>query len=193
MIKSICVYGASSNAIEPVYISSAELIGEKLAEKNIELIFGAGASGVMGATARGVVRKGGKLTGVAPKFFNADGVLFENCTKLIYTTTMRERKQLLEDLAGGFIVAPGGVGTYDEFFEILTLKQLCRHDKPIVIYNLQGYYNELYAMLETATDKKFLRQGSLELFKMYDDLEDLFSYLENYKPTNRSIKDLKDG
>lgn len=191
MIKSICVYGASSNAIEPVYISSAELIGEKLAEKNIELIFGAGASGVMGATARGVVRKGGKLTGVAPKFFNADGVLFENCTKLIYTTTMRERKQLLEDLAGGFIVAPGGVGTYDEFFEILTLKQLGRHNKPLAIFNVNGYYDKLLDLLDLAVNQKFMTDATNDLYQVFTDIDEMIEYILTYDETIKSITHYK--
>ena len=105
MITAITVYGASSNAIDKVYIETAELLGERLAENGIDLVFGGGASGVMGATARGAQRKNGKIIGVAPRFFNADGVLFDACTELIYTEGMRSRKQLLEDLGDAFIIA----------------------------------------------------------------------------------------
>ena len=191
----LCVYGAASSSINKGFITKVEEFGFELVKKGHSLVFGGGRNGLMGATARGVKKAGGYILGVVPKFFDEQTieVIYDECDKLIQPDTMRERKKIMEDNADAFVVLPGGIGTFEEFFEILTLKQLCRHDKPIVIYNLQGYYNELYAMLETATDKKFLRQGSLELFKMCDDLEDLFSYLENYKPTNRSIKDLKDG
>ncbi len=191
----LCVYGAASNSINKEFIDNVEQFGQQLAKRGHSLVFGAGKNGLMGATARGVKRCGGYILGVVPKFFDEQTieVIYTECDKLIQPDTMRERKKIMEDNADAFVVLPGGIGTFEEFFEILTLKQLCRHDKPIVIYNLQGYYNELYAMLETATDKKFLRQDCLELFKMCEDLDELFNYLENYKPSNRSIKDMKEG
>ncbi|MBE5754287.1 MAG: TIGR00730 family Rossman fold protein [Clostridiales bacterium] len=191
----LCVYGAASSSINQEFIDKVEQFGFQLAKKGHSLVFGAGKNGLMGATARGVKKAGGYILGVVPKFFDEQTieVIYDECDELIQPDTMRERKKIMEDNADAFVVVPGGIGTFEEFFEILTLKQLCRHDKPIVIYNLQGYYNELYAMLETATDKKFLRKDCLELFKICDDLEELFNYLENYKPTNRSIKDMKDG
>ena len=191
----LCVYGAASSSINQEFIDKVEQFGFQLAKKGHSLVFGAGKNGLMGATARGVKRCGGHILGVVPKFFDEQiiEVIYDECDELIQPDTMRERKKIMEDNADAFVVVPGGIGTFEEFFEILTLKQLCRHDKPIVIYNLQGYYNELYAMLETATDKKFLRKDCLDLFKMCDNLDDLFNYLENYKSTNRSIKDMKDG
>ena len=115
------------------------------------------------------------------------------CTELIMPDTMRERKQIMEDKSDAFIIVPGGIGTFEEFFEILTLKQLCRHNKPIAIYNLNGYYNSLNLVLKEAIDKKFIREDCFELYKITDDLEELFSYLETPVKSVRTIKQLKDG
>jgi uncharacterized protein (TIGR00730 family) len=105
---------------------------------------------------------------------------------------MRERKQLMEDNADAFIVVPGGIGTYEEFFEILTLKQLCRHKKPIAIYNVMGYYDSLFAVMKGAIDKNFIKENCLDLFKITDNLDELFDYIENDK-LDYTVKDLKEG
>lgn len=180
MIKTICVYGASSNAIDSLYITAAERLGEKISAKGYALIFGGGASGVMGGTARGCEKNHGKIIGVAPKFFNADGVLFENCDDLIYTESMRERKGIFEKQSDAFIIAPGGIGTFDEFFEILTLKQLGRHNKPIAVYNVNGYYDSMINFLNNSVAQKFMNEHTLELFKIFDNDDDVLNYIENY-------------
>ena len=130
---NICVYGASSNLIADIYISACEDLGRKIAKDGHTLIFGCGAAGFMGASARGAKEAGGEIIGITPEFFNVDGMLYEDCDQVIRTETMRERKRILEEKSDAFIVAPGGIGTFDEFFEILTLKQLSRHTKAIVI------------------------------------------------------------
>lgn len=176
---NICIYGASSNAIDPVYLTRVEALGENLAKRGHGLVFGAGAKGVMGAAARGFHKAGGSIKGVAPTFFNVDGILFEHCTEFVPTETMRERKQIMEDSADGFIIAPGGIGTFEEFFEILTLKQLGRHAKPIAIYNINGYYDAMLAMLQKSADEHFMREVTLDLYKVFDDDDAMIHYLEN--------------
>ena len=176
---NICIYGASSDAIDPVYLTRVENLGETLAGRGHGLVFGAGARGVMGAAARGFHKAGGNIKGVAPTFFNVDGILFEHCTEFVPTETMRERKQIMEDSADGFIIAPGGIGTFEEFFEILTLKQLGRHAKPIAIYNVNGYYDSMLAMLEKSADENFMRRLTLDLYKVFDDDNKMIDYLEN--------------
>ncbi len=176
---NICIYGASSDAIDPVYLTRVENLGETLAGRGHGLVFGAGAKGVMGAAARGFHKAGGNIKGVAPTFFNVDGILFEHCTEFVPTETMRERKQIMEDSADGFIIAPGGIGTFEEFFEILTLKQLGRHAKPIAIYNINGYYDSMLAMLEKSADENFMRRLTLDLYKVFDDDNKMIDYLEN--------------
>lgn len=176
-----CVYGASSAAIAKSYINPTEELGQKLAAHGHNIVFGGGANGLMGAVARGVHRGGGKVTGVAPTFFKVDGVLYDRCDEMIYTETMRERKKILEESSDGFIVTPGGPGTLDEFFEILTLKQLGRHTKPIAIFNIHGYFDPLQKQLESAVDKLFLAPAALKLFAVFDNPDKLIAYLENYE------------
>ena len=186
-----CVYGASSAAIADVYIRAGEHLGSLLARHGHAVVFGGGASGMMGAVARGVEKEGGELIGVAPTFFNVDGVLFENCTRMVPTKTMRERKQILEDLSDGFILTPGGIGSFDEFFEILTLKQLGQHEKPIVIYNIDGYFDAMLAMLEKAMETGFLRKTCAGLYHVTDSAEETLEYLENYVPDGKGIQYFK--
>lgn len=176
---NICVYGAAGSGIEEKFFRSAEELGEKMAERGHSLVFGGGSTGVMGSTAKGILDKGGKAIGVAPHFFRERRVLEENCTKMYYTDTMRERKLLLQELSDAFVVAPGGVGTMDEFFEILTLKQLGRHAKPIVIWNVHGYYNTLLTLLEEMKSANFIYGDTLSLFRVFENTDEMLAFLED--------------
>ena len=186
-----CVYGASSDRIKDIYIKKVEELGEKMAKRGHGLVFGAGSGGCMGAAARGAQKGGGKIIGIAPSFFNVDGVLFEDCTEMIHTKTMRERKQLLEEKSDAFIVAPGGIGTYDEFFEIITLKQLEQHSKAIAIFNVDGYYDNLKNIMQRLVDEGFMPDESLKLAEFIDDADELLDYLENYKYVRLKTEELK--
>lgn len=177
---NICVYGASSPAIAKSYVNSTEELGAKLAARGHHMIFGGGAQGLMGAAARGVKAGGGRVVGIAPSFFNVDGVLFQHCDELLYTETMRERKQKMEELADAFLVTPGGPGTLDEFFEVLTLKQLGRHTKPIAVFNIHGYYNDLKKQLESMVEKLFMPPENLKLFFFSENPDKLLEYLETH-------------
>ena len=177
-MKRICLYGASSASLAQEYYAAAHIIGEGLAGAGIGLVFGGGATGLMGAAARGADSKGGEIIGVAPKFFDEEGVLYQNCTQFIFTDTMRERKQIMEDLADGFIVTPGGIGTLEEFYEIVTLRQLGRHQKPVAILNTKGYYKPVLDMWEQAITQGFMTPACRELFVMSDDPEALLDMLE---------------
>ena len=190
----ICVFGAASPTIDPEYIQKVELLGEEMAKRGHSLVFGAGGNGLMGAAARGVHQGGGYVLGVIPKFFEEAGVeaIYDKCDKLIFTETMRQRKQTMEDNADAFIVAPGGIGTFEEHFEILTSKQLCRHNKPIVLYNVKGYYNELEEVMRQAMKKNFIRENCADLYRLTDDLDELFSYIEA-PVKDHTVKELKDG
>lgn len=191
----LCVYGAASPTIDQDYIDKVEILGKMMVERGHSLVFGGGRNGLMGAVARGVRSGGGYILGVIPKFFGDDTieVIYDVCDKLIKPDTMRERKQIMEDNAEAFIITPGGVGTFEEFFEILTLKQLCRHNKPIVIYNINGYYNDLESVMKNAISKNFIKETCLDLYKITDDLDELFAYLEKPVEGSRMIKELKDG
>lgn len=189
---NICIYGASSNEIDKLYIDKVESLGALLAKKGHTLIFGGGGNGVMGASARGVNSEKGKIIGVVPSFLNVDGMLFDKCDEIIYTETMRERKQKMEDLSDAFIMAPGGIGTYEEFFEILTLKQLGRHSKAIVIYNINSYFDKFLKMLEKTAKTGFMKKTCLDIFMVSDDEKEIMEYIENYIPENADVKKFKD-
>ncbi len=179
----LCVYGASSSTIDEYYILRTYELAKALAENGIGMVYGGGAKGLMGAAARGMHDGGGEITGVAPTFFQVDGVLYENCTEFIYTETMRQRKQIMEERSDGFIVLPGGFGTFEEFFEILTLKQLKRHNKPIVIFNIKGYYDKMWELMEYAITEKFVNEESRQLIFMTSDINELVEYFKSYDVT----------
>ena len=189
----ICVYGAASSLIGENFIKAGEELGRKMAEHGHGLVFGGGKSGMMGAPARGVFEKGGYILGIAPKFFeeNNPEVSFEDCTEFIKTESMRERKRLLDELSDAFIVAPGGIGTFDEFFEILTLKQLGRHNKAIVILNIDGYYDNMLKMMEVSINKKFITTDCVELFKVVETIDEALDYIEKYDPTEIDLSKVK--
>ena len=174
----ICVYGASSNDIDAKYITAGEEFGRAMTKAGHGMVFGGGAKGMMGAAARGVTSCGGEIIGVIPRFFDADGMLYSKCTEMIYTVTMRERKQIMEEKADAFVMLPGGIGTFDEFFEILTLKQLGRHAKPIGILNVAGYYDDILNMLKRAVSEKFMTQSTIDLVAISKDPETLIAMLE---------------
>lgn len=157
---NICVYGAASNEIDPRYIEAGEKLGMLIGERGHRLVFGGGATGMMGALARGVKRAGGKILGVAPKFFDKEGVLYQECDEFVFTDNMRQRKAKMEEESDAFVMSPGGLGTWEEFFEMITLRQLQQHQKPIIIYNILGYYDPLIALMEHAIEGKFLEENA---------------------------------
>ncbi len=184
---NICVFGASSTELDAAYLNSGELLGETMAKHGHGLVFGAGTNGMMGAVARGVHRIGGSIVGVVPRFFQVDGVLFPHCNELIYTNTMRERKQIMDDRADAFITMPGGIGTFEEFFEILTLRQLGQSQKPMVLFNQNDYYHDALAMLHTAVKQGFMKEASLSLCYVTDSVEDALNYVEHPMDLDGSI------
>ncbi len=174
----ICVYGASSTSIDEKYIKQAEALCEYLAKKGHTLVFGGGGSGLMGAAARGFEKGGSsEIISIAPKFFDVDGRLFPRCTQYIYPETMRERKQLMENHADAFVVLPGGIGTLDEFFEIITLRSLGRHNKAVALYDCDGFFDTMQKMLSEFEEKGFVRLLGDSLYGTFTDFEELEKYL----------------
>ena len=184
---NVCIFGASSDLIDKKYIKSAYDLGASLAKKGHGLVFGGGACGVMGASARGFHENGGYILGVAPEFMSEYNLFSENCTDFKITKTMAERKTYMENHADAFIIAPGGIGTYEEFFEVYTLKQLNRHSKAIAIFNPYGYYDDLIKMLRHTVSESFMQQESLDLVADFCEAKDLIEYLENYHATKTDV------
>ena len=184
---NICIYGSASNEIDKKYIEQTELLSKTLAKRGHSLVFGGGANGLMGAAARGFYSENAKIVGVVPKFFNVDGLLFENCDEMIRTDTMRQRKQIMDDRAEAFITTPGGIGTFEEFFEIITLKQLGQSKKPLVLFNIDGYFDPLRAMLENCVKGNFMPQATIDMCFFCDSIDEIVNYIENYTPEEFNI------
>ena len=177
---NICVYGAASPVIDKEYIEVGESLGRLLGERGHTLIFGGGNSGLMGAVVRGISEKGGESIGISPEFFRPDGVLFEDCSKTYFTADMRSRKAMLDALSAGFIITPGGTGTYDEFFEIYTLKRLGQTKKPIAILNTNGYFDPLLALLRHTADERFMdAEDNENMLFVSDCIKEVVDYIEN--------------
>lgn len=174
----ICLFGASSQQASLPYYDAVRQLGRGLARRKIGLVFGGGATGLMGAACGGAAEENGEIIGVAPRFFDQEGVLFQHCSRLIFTDTMRQRKQQMEDLSDGFIIVPGGIGTLEEFFEILTLRQLGRHQKPIAVLNLGGYYDSLLALLDHVAAEGFTDKEALAAVSVFENAGDLLDYME---------------
>ena len=178
----ICIFGAASAHIDDNYIKAVERLGKSLALRGHSLVFGAGGTGLMGAAARGFKAGGGHIHGVIPNFFREEcvEVIYDGCDKITYTKTMAERKSVMEDLADAFIITPGGIGTFEEFFEVLTLKQLGRHGKAMAVFNIDGYYDDLEKFMQTVADKKFITFKCSQMYQCFTDECKMIDYIENY-------------
>ena len=193
---NICVYGAASSEIDKIYIDVVEKLCEELGKRGHILIFGAGGSGLMGAAARGFHKGGSRVCGVVPQFFRDEKIeqLYTGADNTIYTRDMGARKQIMEENADAFIITPGGIGTFDEFFQVLTLKQLKQHNKPIALFNINGYYYSIQALMHNGAEEKFLREDCLELYRCFDEKEvdEMIKYIEAPpKENEKSVAELK--
>lgn len=167
-IKRVAVYAASSSQVSSEYIDAAAELGRTLAAEGIEIVYGAGKVGLMGALADAALDAGGKVTGVIPQFMVDNGWCREKLTNLIVTPDMHTRKEKIVSLADATIALPGGVGTLEELMEIITWKQLGLYANPIVILNTRGYFNPLKEMLERAVEDKFMREIHRNLWSIAD-------------------------
>lgn len=178
----ICVFGAANDSVDSVYKDQCFALCKKLAERGHSLIYGAGSTGLMGAAARGFHAGGGKVHGVIPHFFkdnDYEGIYYDS-DELTFTETMAERKQLMEDGCDAFIIVPGGIGTFEEFFEVLTLKQLNRHQKAIAIYSIDGYYDKLETTFDVVMSKNFVNKECKKLYKIISNENEVINYIESY-------------
>lgn len=167
-IKRVAVYAASSSQVSSEYIDAAAELGRMLAAEGIEIVYGAGKVGLMGALADAALDAGGKVTGVIPQFMVDNGWCREKLTNLIVSPDMHTRKEKIVSLADATIALPGGVGTLEELMEIITWKQLGLYANPIVILNTRGYFNPLKEMLERAVEEKFMREIHRNLWSIAD-------------------------
>ena len=176
--KKICIFCASSHEINIRYIKASEMLAELLANDKIELIFGGGTLGLMGAVARIFKNHNCRVTSVIPEKLNQKGVLFEESDEVIVTKTMNERKKIMADASDAFIALPGGFGTLEEILEIITLKQLGYLNKPIAVFNAHGFYNHLISQIDLLHKEKFINNDSLNLYYTSNNSQDIYNHFK---------------
>lgn len=187
-IKSVCVYCASSTKIDKAYFDAAEELGHLLAEKQIRLVNGAGSIGLMRAVSDATLAAGGEVTGVIPRFMVEQGWQHNNLTELIEVENMHERKQTMAALSDAVVALPGGVGTLEELLEIITWKQLGLYLNPIVILNINGYFDLLLDMLEKAIDENFMRRQHGDIWIVANTPADAIEAIYNTPIWDESIR-----
>ena len=179
-MKSITVFCGASGGSDQVYVSQATALGATLAQRNIHVIYGGARIGIMGAVADGALAAGGSVTGVIPKFLRTKEVAHAGLTSLLLVETMHERKMKMHELCDGIIALPGGFGTLEELFEVLTWAQLGLHQKPIAILNVAGYYDHLVNMIQTMVDKGFLKELNQKMLLVSDNIDELLNMMSSY-------------
>lgn len=179
--KSICVYCGSADGLADGYLAAARELGQILADRGIELVYGAGKTGLMGAVADGVLNAGGKVIGVVSENLNQPQLMHTGLTRLEVVADIHQRKARMSQLAEAFIALPGGYGTLDELFETLTWAQIGLHTKPVGLLNINGYFSPLLAMIERARNEKFIYDEHRDLLVSSDRPLDLLDLLENFK------------
>lgn len=180
--KRICVYCSSSNHVDGSYFRIAGSLGELLARQNYSLVYGGGGTGLMGTVARSVQDSGGEVLGVITKALNKPGIAYDKVDQMIVTGCMRERKAVMEKHADAFIGLPGGFGTLEEVLEVVTLKQLCLHNKPIVLVNTGNFYGSLIDLFERIFQEKFANSLHRKLYYIADDARSALDYINSYAP-----------
>ena len=187
-IHSVCVYSASSTKIREEFFAAARHLGELMAKEGIRLINGAGSLGLMCACSDACLAAGGNVTGVIPAFMTEMGWCHKGLTETIVTPDMHTRKQKMADLSDGIIALPGGVGTLEELLEIITWKQLGLYLKPIVILNVEGYFDPLLTMLERAVEEKFMRQEHAAIWTVAQTAEEAIHQLHTTPEWDASVR-----
>jgi len=180
-MKSIAVFCASSEGNNPIYMEKAYEVGQFLAKKGFRIVFGGGRVGSMGAVARGGLEAGGEVIGVLPHFLRTKEVEMKGLTEMILVDTMHERKLKMNELSDGSISLPGGFGTLEEFFEIITWGQLGLHDKPSAILNVNDYYSPLIKQFDRMVESGLLREQHAEMLVVDTEIDRLLQKMEDYQ------------
>lgn len=177
-IRSVCVYCGSSLGESQIYTAQAQILGRLLAENGIRLVYGGGRIGLMGVVAEAALAAGGAVVGIIPGHLHDWEVGHTGLTELHVVDSMHTRKRMMVEMSDAFVALPGGLGTLDEFFEIVTWRQLKLHDKPIIVMNTEDYWRPLLALVETVVERGFARRTSTNLFTVTDDAEGVLSLLQ---------------
>lgn len=185
---SVTVFCGSNPGNDPAYAQAAQILGAGLAKQGMRLVFGGGNVGLMGLTAKAALTAGGEVVGVIPDFLQQREVAFAGLTELIVTDSMHTRKRRLFNMGDAYVVMPGGLGTYDETFEILTWKQLGQHQKPILLVNLLGWAETFVAIVDQAIARGFAKPGVRGLFEVQPDVASALSRLEDHAALHKTLE-----
>jgi uncharacterized protein (TIGR00730 family) len=185
---NICVFCSSSDAVPKKYFTAARNLGMEMAKNGYSLVYGGANRGLMSAIADSVKCGGGKVTGVIPRALKEYGIAKQGLDELIITEDIRQRKRLMELKSEAFIFLPGGVGTLEEAMEILTLKQLHYHKKPLVFLNVNGFYNKLITFFKLMEKENFIKKDLYKMFYVAKDEKEAVKYIKNYKPLKTKDK-----
>lgn len=177
--KFIGIYGAASENIDSFYKENAEVLSYNLAKNGYDMVFGGGATGLMGASARGFIKGGAYVIGVVPAFMDTMEEPCKDVSKTIQVDSMAERKSVIEGIADIFIVLPGGIGTYDEMFQIMTQVMLHRKEAKIILFNDHDFFNPIVDLLEDGMNKNFIRRSIWNYIKVADTVEDVLWEVKN--------------
>lgn len=188
MNKTICVYSSSSDAVSDLFFEAASELGTLMGQNNYNLIYGGGNIGLMGRLAEAVHQYGGKVIGVITEYLNGFGLAYEAADEIIVTHDMRERKAVMEKRAEAFIALPGGFGTLEEMLEVLTLKQLQLHRKPIVFINTCNFYENLFQQFEHFFRESFAKKDQQKLYTVVANAREALDYIESYQPPSLQKK-----
>jgi uncharacterized protein (TIGR00730 family) len=180
-MKRICVYCGSNPGLLPAYREAGRLMGNELARRGLGLVYGGASVGVMGSVADGVLESGGSVIGVLPHFFATKEVAHHGLEDLIIVNSMHERKSRMAELSDGFIALPGGWGTFEEIFEMLTWAQLGHHEKPCGLLNVESYYDELYRFLDKAIEQRFVKEEFRPMIMMDQSPAGLLDRFDAYR------------
>jgi uncharacterized protein (TIGR00730 family) len=179
--KRLCVFCGSSHGANPIYAEAAKNVGNKLAQSGIELVYGGGNVGLMGVVADAVLAGGGHVIGVIPESLMAKEVGHRGLPDLRVVKTMHERKALMAELSGGFVALPGGIGTFEEFFEIVTWAQLGFHAKPCALLNVNGFYDPLLRLVDHAIEERFVKPKQRDLVIVESDFSTLLDRMTHHR------------
>lgn len=182
MIQTVTVYCSSSSRVDRAFVESAKDLGSAIARQGWKLVYGGNNAGLMATLADAARAAGGKVIGVTPQLFVDKGCTDQKCDELIVTSGMRDRKAMMEERGDAFITLPGGLGTFEELFEIVCGKVLGYHAKPIVILNINGYYDPLLAMIEHGIEHHFIKPKARDLWTVATSVEAAIQAIEDYVP-----------
>ena len=186
--QTLCIYCSSSNFLDEKFYTFAKEFGIALGKNGYNMVYGGTTVGMMGVIANNALEMGAEVIGVIPERIASFGLKHPSLAKVIVTKDMRERKATMEKYADAFVALPGGFGTFEEVFEILVAKQLGYHKKPVIFFNFDGYYDNMFKMFETVYQNHFAKEDIKNIYHVVSSIDEMYEYLNSYKPVEVALK-----